>query len=238
VASGAEGEAFHGVPVTIGIEVVEVHPAEWDRAPREAHNIRCFDHPLHRGLGCHNWNRGRPGTVRLARAHQDPQVAIHWPLVAVRLEDGMVAQAVTAARELLEPSQQRFPDELQSIIESACLSWDRGDADVARSRPHLSPRGRIRTSFLLGHFDKKWPRPIKTCTLRCARQMNNEILRTSGARAMAKKEKYLGSRDGEIGSAQQTQMGKHIYDTASHADNSHLYTYSVMRSPHVPVSAR
>ena len=38
---------------------------------------------------------------------------------------------MTAARELLEPSQHRLPDELESIVESACLSWDRGEADVA-----------------------------------------------------------------------------------------------------------
>ena len=54
-----------------------------------------------------------------------------WPLVAVRLQEGRVTQAVTAARELLDPLQRRLPDELQSIIESACLSWDRGEADVA-----------------------------------------------------------------------------------------------------------
>ena len=45
---------------------------------------------------------------------------------------------MSAARELLEPSQQRFPDELQSIVESACLSWDRGEADVAKSRLALA----------------------------------------------------------------------------------------------------
>ena len=51
VASGAEAEALHAVRVTVGVEVVEVHRAEWDRVPREAHDIRCLDHPLHRGLG-------------------------------------------------------------------------------------------------------------------------------------------------------------------------------------------
>ena len=55
-----------------------------------------------------------------------------WPLVAVRLQEGRVAQAVSAARELLEPAQQRLPDELRSIVESACLSWDKGKADAAR----------------------------------------------------------------------------------------------------------
>jgi DNA-binding SARP family transcriptional activator len=54
-----------------------------------------------------------------------------WPLVAVRLQEGKVAEAVTAARELLEASQKRLPDELHSIVESACLSWDQGEAGVA-----------------------------------------------------------------------------------------------------------
>ena len=33
--------------------------------------------------------------------------------------------------ELLDSSQQLLPDELQSFIESACVSWDKGEADIA-----------------------------------------------------------------------------------------------------------
>ena len=61
-----------------------------------------------------------------------------WPLVAVRLRDGNLAQAAAAARELLEPSRKRLPAELRSIVESACLSSDRGDADVARGNLALA----------------------------------------------------------------------------------------------------
>ncbi len=61
-----------------------------------------------------------------------------WPLVAVRLQEGEVAEAVTAARELLEPAQKPLPDELHSIVESACLCWDRGEADAARGRLALA----------------------------------------------------------------------------------------------------
>jgi hypothetical protein len=50
----------------------------------------------------------------------------------VRLREGDLAQAAAAASELLEPSQKRLPDDLRSIIESAGLSWDRGEADAAR----------------------------------------------------------------------------------------------------------
>ena len=71
------------------------------------------------------------GTFQAAPATRICKWLYIWPLVAVRLQGGKVAQAVTAARELLEPSQHRLPDELQSLVESAWLSWDRGDADVA-----------------------------------------------------------------------------------------------------------
>jgi hypothetical protein len=47
LASGGEGEAVHAVRLTVGVEVVEVHSAEGDRAPREAHDIVGLDHPLH-----------------------------------------------------------------------------------------------------------------------------------------------------------------------------------------------
>lgn len=87
------------------------------------------------------WQDGRPEDVVLladeagellarlpSRAHKWLYI---WPLVAVRLREGNLAQAAAAARELLEPSQRRLPDELHSIVESACLSWDSGEADVA-----------------------------------------------------------------------------------------------------------
>ena len=57
-----------------------------------------------------------------------------WPLVAVRLDDGRLEQAVAAARELLGADQQRFPEALESAVESALDTWDRGDTKLAAKR--------------------------------------------------------------------------------------------------------
>ena len=47
-----------------------------------------------------------------------------WPLVAVRLEAGDVAEAIAAARELLVPPQHRLPDKLESLVGSAVAAWE------------------------------------------------------------------------------------------------------------------
>ncbi len=54
-----------------------------------------------------------------------------WPLVAVRLHTGRLAEAVAAGRQMLAPPQQRFPDELETLLESATTAWDRGDQALA-----------------------------------------------------------------------------------------------------------
>jgi class 3 adenylate cyclase/DNA-binding SARP family transcriptional activator/tetratricopeptide (TPR) repeat protein len=56
-----------------------------------------------------------------------------WPLVAVRLGDDSVGEAVAASRQLLEPFQQRPPDELERVLESASVAWTSERADVARA---------------------------------------------------------------------------------------------------------
>jgi class 3 adenylate cyclase/tetratricopeptide (TPR) repeat protein len=55
-----------------------------------------------------------------------------WPLVALHLDSGKVEEAVTAGREMLDPLQQRFPDELEQMLASASADWDQGNADAAR----------------------------------------------------------------------------------------------------------
>ena len=42
-----------------------------------------------------------------------------WPLIAVRLDEGKIAEAVEAGLQMLDPSQQQLPDELESLLESA-----------------------------------------------------------------------------------------------------------------------
>ncbi len=50
-----------------------------------------------------------------------------WPLIAVRMSAGQVAEAVDASRQLLIPPQIRFPDELESLLESVGAAWDGGE---------------------------------------------------------------------------------------------------------------
>jgi hypothetical protein len=54
-----------------------------------------------------------------------------WPLIAVRLGAGNVSEAVAASRQLLEPSQQRLPDELEPVVEAAVAAWDGDDRELA-----------------------------------------------------------------------------------------------------------
>jgi hypothetical protein len=35
---------------------------------------------------------------------------------------------------MLDPAQQRFPDELEQMVESASAAWDGGNADIARDQ--------------------------------------------------------------------------------------------------------
>jgi tetratricopeptide (TPR) repeat protein len=57
-----------------------------------------------------------------------------WPLVALQLGGGQVALAVEAGREMLDPSQQRFPDELEEMVTSGCAAWDNGYAELASEK--------------------------------------------------------------------------------------------------------
>ncbi|MDX6421965.1 MAG: hypothetical protein QOG28_6585, partial [Trebonia sp.] len=50
-----------------------------------------------------------------------------FPLLAVRLAAGATAEAVTAARRIIDPAQQRLPDDLTNALAAACASWDQGD---------------------------------------------------------------------------------------------------------------
>jgi class 3 adenylate cyclase/tetratricopeptide (TPR) repeat protein len=71
-----------------------------------------------------------------------------FPVLAVRLAAGATAEAVAAARRIIDPSQQLLPDDLASVLAAACASWDEGDPsraaqyltealDVARARAYF-----------------------------------------------------------------------------------------------------
>jgi eukaryotic-like serine/threonine-protein kinase len=57
-----------------------------------------------------------------------------WPLVAVRLRQGQVAEAVEAARQLLPPPQQRLPDGLEAEVQDGVGAWARGRRKLAQER--------------------------------------------------------------------------------------------------------
>jgi hypothetical protein len=54
-----------------------------------------------------------------------------WPLAGANLDAGRLEEAVDAARQLLEPSQLRLPDELEGVVQSACEAWDRVEPELA-----------------------------------------------------------------------------------------------------------
>jgi DNA-binding SARP family transcriptional activator/tetratricopeptide (TPR) repeat protein len=54
-----------------------------------------------------------------------------WPLVALRLREGRISEAVTVAHEMLEPSQQGFPEKLEAVLESASLDFHNNAPETA-----------------------------------------------------------------------------------------------------------
>ena len=57
-----------------------------------------------------------------------------WPLIAVHLGAGQVAEAVAAGREMLGPAQGGLPDEIESVLGSASAAWDQDEPEVARDK--------------------------------------------------------------------------------------------------------
>ena len=89
------------------------------------------------------WQDGRPqDVVALANEALELLETTHfavswvclWPLIAVHLGAGEVAEAVAAGRQMLEPTQQRLTDELESMLGSACAAWDQEEPEVARAK--------------------------------------------------------------------------------------------------------
>ncbi|HEY7265969.1 MAG TPA: AAA family ATPase [Trebonia sp.] len=54
-----------------------------------------------------------------------------FPLIAARLDSAAVAEAVTAARQILDPKQQLLPDELTAALDAASAAWDQREPEVA-----------------------------------------------------------------------------------------------------------
>ena len=92
------------------------------------------------------WQDGRPDEVlRLAAEIESLDLTnagsgamYRWiylfPLLAAHLAAGAIAEAVTAARRIIDPSQQWLPDDLTAALAGACESWDEGDRAQAAKR--------------------------------------------------------------------------------------------------------
>ena len=78
--------------------------------------------------------------AELLRMPNSNESHAHWkwaylfPLMAVRLGEGKVAEAVEAGLQMLEPSQQHLPDELDSLLESAGAAWASEQPEVAAAK--------------------------------------------------------------------------------------------------------
>ncbi len=57
-----------------------------------------------------------------------------WPLVALALEQGQVAEAIDHARMLLRPNQQALPDAVAGALAEGLAAWEAGQAATARRR--------------------------------------------------------------------------------------------------------
>jgi tetratricopeptide (TPR) repeat protein len=71
-----------------------------------------------------------------------------FPLLAAHSQAGEMAEAVAAARQIIDPSQQVLPDDLTATLAAACDSWDQGDpAETARYLTEALAVARARAYF-------------------------------------------------------------------------------------------
>jgi tetratricopeptide (TPR) repeat protein len=93
------------------------------------------------------WQDGRPDEVlRLtAEIEEWDATRLGWgamhrwvylfPALAAHQAADATAEAVAAARRIIDPSQQALPDDLTAALATACESWDQGDQE--RAARHL-----------------------------------------------------------------------------------------------------
>jgi hypothetical protein len=69
-------------------------------------------------------------------------------LLALDLAAGRVAEGTLRARAMLDPMQQRLPDELAEALAGGVGAWERGSGDEARSRLEAAIEWAKRLSYL------------------------------------------------------------------------------------------
>jgi tetratricopeptide (TPR) repeat protein len=57
-----------------------------------------------------------------------------WPLIGVTLAQNRLVETIDHMRHMLEPTQQRMPDALETILREALHEWDQGRPEQARER--------------------------------------------------------------------------------------------------------
>ena len=153
------GETFlrDGTLLTLTLTALRRHDTEAVRAllPRALSALReTGDHAagrVARGMAAAAWlawQDGRPDEVtKLAAEIEERELdtfgsgaMYRWvylfPLLAARLRAGETDAAVTAARQLLHPSQTRLPDDLTAALDDASESW--ADGKQTDTEQHLA----------------------------------------------------------------------------------------------------
>jgi len=143
---------------TLTLTALRQHDTEAVRGllPRAAAAGEDADTPLTSVMACRAWLAWQDGhpdeVIRLAdqiAGYQPATISIigayRWvylfPLIAARLGSGAVKEAVTAARQVLDPGQQALPGDLTAALQEATEAWDRGEPDAARE--HLEAALRL-----------------------------------------------------------------------------------------------
>jgi class 3 adenylate cyclase/tetratricopeptide (TPR) repeat protein len=134
------------------------HDTEEVRAllPRAADAVGNAGNPLAGVMACQAWLAWQDGcpddVLRLADELADSALttvgvvaAFQWvylfPLIAARLGAGQVKEAVTVAKRLLDPVQQRLPGDLTAALRAATEAWDQREPSAAED--HLESALRL-----------------------------------------------------------------------------------------------
>jgi DNA-binding SARP family transcriptional activator len=116
---------------------------------RSQHVARAVEMPDYLGAAEANraWLAGRVGDLAQARAHGQKaleqwrrtpiafgaQWTALWPLIGAALAAGQVAEAVAHGRAVLDPLQQRPPEQLDAALKAAVQAGERGDFAAAQA---------------------------------------------------------------------------------------------------------
>jgi class 3 adenylate cyclase/tetratricopeptide (TPR) repeat protein len=77
---------------------------------------------------------------------------LHWlalgPLLGVALVQNQTADAVDCARQMLDPSQHKLPDNISAPLEQAVAAWKQGNPDEARRQLELAASIAAATGYL------------------------------------------------------------------------------------------